>query len=232
MKHRSGSVFFTVIAVSLLACGGTTDTTGTGGTTTSSTSSGGGGAGTTTSTTTASGGTGGMTTTTTTTASGGSGGQGTGGGVPCQWNKVDPCPSGSYCDAFGCGQGTCQPLGKVEQPVRMPVCGCDGVTYWNPSIAASHGAAIQNNSACSPAKTCGGFASLPCPTGATCNYHLANKSECGIADASGECWAIPQECPQIVVGATTHACQSISCTDECNLIKLMTPWYDDPSCPQ
>lgn len=92
--------------------------------------------------------------------------------------------------------------------------------------------AVQANGACAQGKSCGGFGGVPCPAGASCNYHLSSKALCGASDVGGKCWAIPAQCPQIVVGATTHACASSSCTDECNLIKLMTPYYDDPGCPQ
>lgn len=227
------------MALAIAACASGTETPGAGGggTTTSSTS---GSTTSSTSSTTSSTSTSSSTTTSSNTGGTGTGGTGTGGtgtggtgtGVPCHWNKTDPCGPGMFCDALGCGDGHCKPVGTTEAQDRAPVCGCDGVTYWNLSVSASHGMAVQSSGVCSPAKTCGGIAGLPCPAGAACNYHLADKAECGASDLAGSCWAIPSTCPQILIGPTQHACQSSSCTDECNLIKLMTPWYDDPTCPQ
>lgn len=238
---RARFVGSVVSIVSIVGCASGTDTSGSGGatstgsTTTTSSSSTGSTSSTTSSTsstssTTTSSTSSTSTTSGTTTSSTGTGGMGT--GTPCHWNKVDPCGPGMYCEALGCGDGMCRPLGQAETQDRAPVCGCDGVTYWNSFVAETHGMAIQASGACSPAKPCGGLAGLPCPEGAQCNYKLNDKSECNISDQGGTCWAIPSECSQIVVGPTQHACQSISCTDECNLIKLATPWYEDPTCPQ
>jgi hypothetical protein len=165
----------------------------------------------------------------------GTGGMGTGGGTPCHWTIAgNTCAPGSYCDAPGCGDGTCAPLGVTEDQMRAPICGCDGVTYWNSSVAAKHGMPSQATGVCQPEKTCGGFANLMCPTpGASCNYHIGDKSVCGASDLGGTCWMVPAVCmPQLGFGPLTRACGSLSCTDECNLIKLQQPWYDDNTCPQ
>ncbi len=128
--------------------------------------------------------------------------------------------------------GTCQPKGSVESDQRDPVCGCDDVTHWNATIAAKRGMAVKSQGACNPGKTCGGFGNLQCPSGVSCNMVIPTKNECNIVDAGGTCWAMPLVCPPIVIGPNTRACASLSCTDECNLIKLTTPWYVDNTCPQ
>ena len=167
-------------------------------------------------------------------ASSSAGSSGSGGGGPvCHWKINDPCGAGMFCQADGCGDGTCQPVGTTEDQTRQPVCGCDGVTYWNASVAAKHGMPAQSLGECSPAKTCGGFANQQCPAGASCNYRQADKTGCGIADGSGTCWTVPSVCvPMAGIGPQTRGCGSASCTDECDLIKLQTLWYPDSSCPQ
>lgn len=225
-----------VCAIAIAACAGGSETPGSGG----STSSTSGSTSTTTSSETSSTTTSSSSTTSSDTGGAGTGGTGTGGtgtgstgaGVPCHWNKNDPCGPGMYCDAAGCGDGFCKPAGAAEAQDRAPVCGCDGLSYWNQSVAASHGTAIQSSGACSPAKVCGTIHGYMCPAGAACNYKVADKDGCNVSDLGGECWVLPATCPQIVVGPTQHACDSLSCTDECNLIRLGTPWYDDPTCPQ
>jgi hypothetical protein len=221
--HRTA--LLALLALASLACGSGVST-GTGGGTSSSTGPGGtGGATTTGSTSSAS---------SSSSTAAGTGGAGTGGGPQtCTWSKTDPCGAGEYCDATACGAGTCVAVGTTETQDRTPVCGCDGVTYWNASVAARHGMAVAQGGACSPGKTCGGFANLQCPSGASCNYHIPDKGTCGGADLGGTCWTVPATCmPGIGFGPNTRACASLSCTDECDLIKLMTPWYVDNTCPQ
>src|SRR5690348_2485411 len=74
----------------------------------------------------------------------GSGGKGTGGGLGSNCNYGDTCATGYYCDAVGCGAGTCAALPGVNMVgnAGMPVCGCDGVTYWNSDVAAYDGASV------------------------------------------------------------------------------------------
>lgn len=205
--------------------GGETSSGGTGGTSTGGTGGSTGGTGGTS--TGGTGGTGGST--------GGSGGTGGGSGSACQWKIDDPCGAGFYCKAAGCGMGTCEPIGTIEQDARMPVCGCDGVTYWNDSIAGSHGMAVSSAGECGPAATqqCGGFGGLTCPAGASCNYELLNQAQCNIADIGGTCWAVPKVCGGgIGFGPNTRECGAPVCKSECELIKSEVPWYLDNTCPQ
>jgi hypothetical protein len=125
------------------------------------------------------------------------------------------------------------PLGTTEEATRAPVCGCDGVTYWNATVAASHGMPLQATGVCQPEKTCGGIANLKCPMGASCNRHVADALACGASDSAGTCWAAPAACTTMVgFGPQTRACGSPSCAGECDLIKTEQPWYDDNTCPQ
>lgn len=156
---------------------------------------------------------------------------GDGGPTACAYGAAGACPAGYFCDAPGCSKGTCKPTPTGESQSRAPACGCDGVTYWNASVAARHEMSVLAGGECKAPKACGGFAGLTCPAGSTCNYRLPNKATCSVADYGGTCWAIPASCPPIVIGSQSRACGSASCTDECNLIKLQTPWYADSSCP-
>lgn len=151
--------------------------------------------------------------------------------TPCNGSVVGQCGSGFYCKATACGLGTCAPA-PAETSVRNPICGCDGVTYWNESVAQNHGVSTQTTGECKAGKTCGGIANLKCPTGANCNFKVASAGACGIADASGDCWGLPAQCPQIVIGPQTRACGKNVCAEECSLIKGGSVWYDDKSCPQ
>jgi hypothetical protein len=225
------------LALSALACasggvgtsggtGGTSSASGSGGGTTAS--SGGGAVGASSSGAGPSSSSGGGGTTASSAVSSSSGG-----GPVCHWKLANPCGPGMFCQAVGCGDGTCEPVGTSEDPLRQPVCGCDGVTYWNASVADSHGMATQSQGECSPAKTCGGFGGTQCPAGASCNYRQADKNGCGIADGSGACWTTPAVCmPVVGFGPQTRACGAALCADECELIKQETLWYPDNTCPQ
>ena len=153
----------------------------------------------------------------------------------CTWSAVvNPCGAGKYC-AVGkdCGQGVCLPLGEKETTNRSPVCGCDGVTYWNESVAAKNGMSIQKTGACAAdGKTCGGLAGgTGCPNGSKCNYRVANEAGCKQSDKTGTCWMIPSTCPAVVIGSKAQACDSPVCADECSLIDNGAPWFSSNICP-
>lgn len=143
------------------------------------------------------------------------------------------CPVGEYCDAPGCNAGFCKPIGNIVDGMKNPVCGCDGVSYWNDTVAAQSGMSVKAAGQCSPSKSCGGIANAQCANGQFCNFKVDNAMSCAIADLSGECWGMPKVCPAIVgIGPQTRECNADSCTDECDLIKSGKGWYDDPSCPK
>jgi hypothetical protein len=123
------------------------------------------------------------------------------------------------------------PLGGDEKSTRSPQCGCDGVTYWNETVAAHHGMSIRGSGACGgvlPALVCTGAGTC---AGAKCNMHYAQKSSCNQAP-QGTCWMPPTTCP-VTVGSKTRACGAAIgvCSDDCPLIKSETAFFDDANCP-
>ena len=140
-------------------------------------------------------------------ATGGStGGGGSDGGISCRWGDLGACPNGQYCNALGCNSGTCMPL-PAEGSAKNPVCGCDGISYWNVSVAAHRGMSVKSTGECSPSRTCAGFAGEPCPDHAAfCNMKV---SECDrmcsrrtSAATAGSCRAFARAGPASV---RTHA---------------------------
>jgi hypothetical protein len=155
---------------------------------------------------------------------GGAGGAG-GNGDACTW--PDECAPGFYCDAPGCGAGTCapkaNPAGATKE--KAPVCGCDGITYWNTSQAQVYGAALVGAGVCAAPLACDGV--IPCLQGAHCRREAADAASCG--NSGGACWQVPFVCA--IDGPMGHACSNGQCATECALIQSGNPFYIDAACP-
>ena len=141
-----------------------------------------------------------------------------------------------YCDAPGCGQGFCAPVTGIDDGTKAPVCGCDGVDYWNAATASDHGMAVSSSGMCPTAAFCGGFGNLPCPSNAHfCAYDVGMPNGCNISDASGSCWGMPKTCNTLGIGGQYRPCFQPSgpCLYECEAIKTMqTYWGPDNTCAQ
>ncbi|MBW2453209.1 MAG: hypothetical protein JRI68_01810 [Deltaproteobacteria bacterium] len=186
--------------------GGATSTSGGGGTSTSSSGGGSGG-------------------------SGGAGGAGMGVGAPCTWGG-SPCDQDLYCLAMGCGDGTCQPVVSEtgQQQDLTPVCGCDGITYFNTSIAASFGMAVAHGEACTNSEwvLCHKDNS-PCPAGYFCSRRVASVAGCILSpNQDGQCWAVQATCDPN--GPKDNACGNSLCYPICELIKTENGWFHLGTC--
>lgn len=151
--------------------------------------------------------------------------------ITCTWAKTDPCPDGMYCNAQNCGQGVCVDKAANEGADNNPQCGCDGITYFNLTVAAHHGMAIRNNNACGNDQvTCGGPLASACPAGVTCNHEVKSKNQCLSIEPTGECWQMPATCNTNLL-KLGRACNGAQCADICSAIKSGAAWYEDNSCP-
>lgn len=147
------------------------------------------------------------------------------------------CDASEWCDAPSCGTGTCKPRPTAAK-MQDPVCGCDGVTYWNATYAASLGQSVRGTKgACTTgAATCGGFAGKACPHGTdACIRSYDSASFCSAADMAGVCWSLPSDgtCPAVIF-KDRSVCGSGGfgkCISTCEAIKNGTPFYRDSTCP-
>ena len=136
------------------------------------------------------------------------------------------CAPDFFCAKQRCGDasGSCQPMATVCNDDQSPVCGCDGVTYFNDCLRRQHGASLavtdvcgQRELRCSP--------SLPCPR----NGHCALlRNTCGPGpgfEGDGQCWVMPDHCR--ASGDERWApcawTQERECVSACEAIKLETP---------
>ena len=167
-----------------------------------------------------------------TTGSGGSPPQGGNVGDACDWQGT-PCAPGLYCKAPGCQAGTCQPSAPpAAAPPLLPVCGCDGVTYFDASTAAQFGQSIRYESVCKPTEAIACSATNPaCPNGSLCNLQVGNAGAC-FGSGNGTCWALPNDCSEgnKAKGRACGVGGGIQCKGFCQLIKEGNPFYLDNFC--
>lgn len=107
------------------------------------------------------------------------------------------CSPDAFCAKEACGpiRGLCQRRPVVCGNEASPVCGCNGVSYWNDCLRREAGvaAAVAGECVVNPAG-CGGAGDLPCPAGAVCARLIPNRDACGAA-VPGVCWGLPTTCP-------------------------------------
>jgi hypothetical protein len=144
---------------------------------------------------------------------------------PCAWG--DDCGVGYYCFAPGCGAGDCilKPVPAGQPPEPVPVCGCDGATYWNKEVAASLGMSISAQGACATSIPCG--PGRMCPGSLKCNREVMDEPSCS-PQALGECWGTALSCP--LDGPLGRACSNGKCELQCSLLQSQNPWFQDPTC--
>jgi hypothetical protein len=155
-------------------------------------------------------------------------------GGPRVCNASTPCGDGFYCEASGCNvAGTCKAR-PAEVAALAPVCGCDGVTYWNASVANANGVTISQTGECSAImpnlKRCGDLIACPNTGRVRCQREANTKATC-VANLGGVCWGLPKTCPP-TAGTMSKArdCGNDKCLGFCEAIDKQSPYYT-PSQP-
>lgn len=121
------------------------------------------------------------------------GGFGSGGGPP-RCGADSDCMPGWLCEKQGCDAltGVCVPWPVFCPPNPAPVCGCDGVTYWNDCIRLQSHARLAAFDQCrATACTCEVGADCMVPY-ASCSHLLPPGEMCG--HGMGACWVLPPQC--------------------------------------
>jgi len=151
----------------------------------------------------------------------------------CTWGAVNTCGAGKYCSAPGCkAKGKCIaiPSATTETSTNNPQCGCDGVTYWNPTVAAVHGMSLSQKGECSGNDVVACSTATACAVG-NCNIDAKSIQGC-TTETAGTCWVLPTTCPgAAILGKDAKACNTVACIGECAAIKTNAPWYADTCGP-
>jgi hypothetical protein len=122
--------------------------------------------------------------------------------------------------------------------VKDPVCGCDGVNYWNATTAANYGMSFGRQGECALPVGCSIMPETKCPTDAHFCGHIVDSFEDCFDTSStltGVCWGMPKNCAPVVIGGTFRPCSNgilEPCVDECTAIKAKRRHWPDASCPQ
>jgi hypothetical protein len=146
-------------------------------------------------------------------------------GTKCDDNA--DCMLGWQCEKRGCSEptGECVPYPPFCVPNPAPVCGCDGVTYWNDCLRLRSGARLFALDPCrATACTCevGTDCVVPPLTYASCSHLLPFGAMCG--HGSGACWVLPPQCDPNLDFRRWLECkppepgESPACVDTCTAI--------------
>ena len=137
-----------------------------------------------------------------------------------------PCAKGSYCakPAGSCGaNGQCAPIPQACTKEGNPQCGCDGVTYGNPCMAAAAGKAIAYAGECKPTPGCKVGDNSTCGAG---EYCAGQAGQCG---GSGQCTTKPTICPKIA--KPVCGCDGITYGNACSAASQGQTVAQDGTCP-
>jgi hypothetical protein len=147
-------------------------------------------------------------------------------GTPCTDDTA--CLPGWHCEKTGCDapSGVCEPKPVFLPPEPAPVCGCDGITYWNDALRRQHGAVLDAPGECR-ASACSCAVGADCKKeGASCSHLVAPGEMCG--QGTGTCWVLPSSClpyenPLIWRECGPSAPMPPVCVDTCAAIRSERP---------
>jgi hypothetical protein len=164
----------------------------------------------------------------------------------CRESSDCPSPADEYCAKQSCREefGTCMAYDQivVDEFQYLPVCGCDGITYFNDTFRQAAGVPASQGPPglpCRPgvAVRCQGPGT--CPGASVCDLRQERLGPCpsssGPQIAPGTCWILPTTCPTPPPGDDVWtSCQGPGpgmCTGSCAAIKSQQESQRAAMCP-
>jgi hypothetical protein len=118
------------------------------------------------------------------------------GGVNTPCTSNDTCSPDLFCSRPS--PSTCQSPPALCDDRRVPVCGSDGVNYWNDCLRMHDRVSASTPGLCTDAGTpCSGPRGAPCPGDSFCgNYNEGDTFPCPSFPQAGPglCWVLPTSC--------------------------------------
>lgn len=138
-------------------------------------------------------------------------------------NQHEDCELDELCAKRECDsqRGTCQrrPLSCDDAGVN-PVCGCNGITYFNDCLRQQSGVNLARQSECRFPRRCD--SEEKCPADSYCaRLYPPNTTSCS-EDFPGVCWVLPAECDTDSPSTDRYRrCDdpSAPCVDRCTAIE-------------
>ena len=119
----------------------------------------------------------------------------------------------------GATTGSCKPR-PVPSLAFDPVCGCDGVTYWNLATAVDNGMFAKESGVCPIADATACSTTKPCKSG-RCVFTVPTEGDCSADTKNGTCLQAPPgaTCAGSTVGGSSRACGGGGCQSLCEAVR-------------
>ncbi|APR78956.1 Hypothetical protein A7982_04303 [Minicystis rosea] len=166
---------------------------------------------------------------------GAGGGTSTSSGTPKACSPKDGgCGPGEYCATTDCTTGTCAPIPASKGAELDPVCGCDGIAYWNADLAVADGVAFVDLALCDAKTLTTCNPTLPevaqCDTKNNVYCNLRVYTSC-VAAPNGVCTKVPADCKATDAPGRQCFAGTDTCDRICDLVKAEKPWHvPTPAC--
>jgi len=164
----------------------------------------------------------------------GSGIGGVEGMLPATCDGEEDCSAGWLCDKLAClaTAGSCVPWPPICSADPDPVCGCDGVTYWNDCIRLRSRAQRSDFGQCrTTASACETGSDCRVPY-ASCSHLVGPGAMCG--RGMGTCWVLPPRCEPSTDSKAWRECKPPDmdvpgpCVDTCRAIASERSYAEPP----
>ena len=159
-------------------------------------------------------------------------------GSAVRCTKSEDCPDQMYCERRGCDEpaGICVVPPNTCDNTEDPVCGCDGVTYFNDCLRRKNGASGSDDGECTTSFAACDGAAVGCPTNAYCARFVHYSTAPFCHGVRGRCWVIPDFCPPPARGDRWNLCSDDAvvggetCVSTCRAIQEEAVFVEARAC--